>query len=146
MAATIEKSALTEAERRRIRAGRGRKPAGVPSFEVFSWFFMRISGMFLVFLALGHFATMHIINDVRDTNFDFVVGRWGNPLWRVIDWLLLALGLFHGMIGMKTILEDLIRNKRKLLAAKVVLYAAVGSMFALGSVIVFTFGSLVARS
>lgn len=146
MAVTIEKPALTEAERRRIRAGRGNKPTGVPSFEVFSWFFMRISGMFLVFLALGHFATMHIINDVRDTNFDFVVGRWGNPLWRVIDWLLLTLGLFHGMIGMKTILEDLISNKRKLLVAKVVLYAAVGSMFALGSVIVFTFGSLVARS
>lgn len=146
MATTLEKPALTEAERRRIRAGRGARPTGVPSFEVFSWFFMRISGMFLVFLALGHFATMHIINDVRDTNFDFIVGRWGNPLWRVIDWLLLTLGLFHGMIGMKTVLEDLIRNKRKLLVAKVVLYAAVGTMFALGSVIVLTFGSLVARS
>lgn len=146
MATTLERPTITEAERRRIRAGRGSRPTGVPSFEVFAWFFMRISGIFLIFLALGHFAIMHIVNDVRDTNFDFVVARWGNPLWRVIDWLLLALGLFHGLIGMKTVLEDLIRNKRKLLVAKVILYSVVITMFAVGSMIVFTFGSLVARS
>lgn len=146
MATALDRPRLTEAERRRMRAGRGPRPQGVPSFEVFSWFFMRISGLCLVFLALGHFLIMHIINDVRATDFDFVVGRWGNPLWRVWDWLLLTLGLFHGVIGLRTVLEDSIRNKRKLLAAKVILYSLIGIMFAVGTMIVFTFGSLVARS
>ena len=37
-------------------------PTGVSpsSWEVWSWFFMRISGLLLVFLVLGHLAIMHV--------------------------------------------------------------------------------------
>lgn len=136
---------LTEAERRRMMAGRGARPRGARNFEVFAWFWMRISGLFLIFLVLGHFLIMHILHDVRETNFDFVVARWGNPFWRVWDWLILALGLFHGLIGIRTVIEDSVSSKRAVLVWKCVLYSLIGLMFSVGTIIVFTFGSLVAR-
>ena len=49
------------------------------SFETWQWFFMRISGLVLVVLALGHFALTHILNDVTDTNAEFVGQRWRRP-------------------------------------------------------------------
>jgi len=68
------------------------------SAEAWSWAFMRISGLVLVFLALVHFSITHIVNDVVDTDYDFVAERWHNPLWRLFDWLLLVLALGHGVV------------------------------------------------
>lgn len=129
-------------------ASTGRSKAGrvlIPRGEAFSWFFMRVSGLFLIFLALGHFLIMHMINDVRETDFDFVVQRWGNPFWRIWDWLLLALGLLHGTNGVKTVLEDNISARGRLLAAKTVLYSVAVLAFVVGTVILVTFGSLLPR-
>ena len=53
------------------------KPAG--GFELAAWFFMRISGLVLVFLALGHLFITHILNNVETVNYEFVAGRWGDP-------------------------------------------------------------------
>ena len=127
-----------------LRGSRG-KPQ-IPRGEAYAWLFMRVSGLFLIFLALGHFLIMHMINDVRETNFDFVVQRWGNPFWRVWDWLLLALGLFHGTIGVRTVLEDNISKPRARSIAKVVLYSVAVAMFVVGTVILITFGSTIPRS
>lgn len=118
----------------------------IPRGEAFAWLFMRVSGLFLVFLVLGHFLIMHMINDVRETTFDFVVQRWGNPFWRVWDWLLLALGLFHGTIGVRTVIEDNIGAGRGRSLAKVALYSVATLMFVVGTVVLITFGSLVPKS
>lgn len=118
----------------------------IPRGEAFAWLFMRVSGLFLVFLVLGHFLIMHMINDVRETTFDFVVQRWGNPFWRVWDWLLLALGLFHGTIGVRTVIEDNIGAGRARSLVKVALYSVAALMFVVGTVVLITFGSLVPRS
>ena len=71
---------------------------------------MRLSGLALVFLALIHFAVTHIINDVVETDYDFVAHRWENPLWRIFDWLLLALALAHGLNGLRWIVGDYVRR------------------------------------
>lgn len=47
--------------------------------EARMWYYMRISGLILVFLALIHFAITHIVNDVVETDFAFVQTRWSNP-------------------------------------------------------------------
>lgn len=117
----------------------------IPRSEAFSWFFMRVSGLFLIFLALGHFLIMHMINDVRDTTFDFIVQRWGNPFWRIWDWLLLALGLLHGTNGVKTVLEDNVASRGGLLVAKTILYSVAVLAFVVGTVILITFGSLLPK-
>ena len=67
------------------------RPAG--GLELYAWLFMRVSGIALLLLALGHLAIMHLINSVDEINFAFVAARWANPLWRLYDWFLLALAL-----------------------------------------------------
>ncbi|MER3395483.1 MAG: succinate dehydrogenase [Acidimicrobiia bacterium] len=147
MAATLEdlENKAHRGEDAPLPRGAVKKSVEIPRSEAVSWFFMRVSGLFLIFLALGHFLIMHMINDVRDTTFDFVVQRWGNPFWRVWDWLLLALGLLHGTNGVKTVLEDNISSKGRLLFAKTVLYSLAALAFVVGTVILATFGSLIPR-
>ena len=53
------------------------KPGG--GYELFMWYFMRISGLALVFLALGHLFIMHILNNVETINYAFVANRWTAP-------------------------------------------------------------------
>lgn len=109
--------------------------------EVWSWYFMRISGLILLFLALFHFFLTHILHDVVDTNAAFVQDRWSNPLWRLYDWVLLALGLFHGMNGLRFIMDDYIRTNWKRAATKAFVYTLVTVMFAYGTLTIVTFDS-----
>ncbi|MBI4218143.1 MAG: succinate dehydrogenase, hydrophobic membrane anchor protein [Elusimicrobia bacterium] len=79
------------------------------SFELFAWFFMRVSGVLLLLLAIGHLVIMHLINSIDNINYQFVVERWKTPFWRAYDGLLLFLALIHGMNGIRTILDDYLR-------------------------------------
>ena len=92
------------------------------SFETWSWFFMRISGLVLLFLALIHFAITHIIHDVANTNYQFVERRWHNLGWRIFDWSLLALALGHGLNGLRMITDDYVRKPGTRAAVKATLY------------------------
>jgi len=111
------------------------------NFETWSWFFMRVSGLLLLFLALTHFAITHIVNDVTETDIDFVGERWSNPLWQVFDWALLALALLHGLNGLRTIIDDYVRTPAGRAAVKAVLYSLSLGLFAFGTLTVFTFTS-----
>ena len=60
--------------------------AGRTNYELYSWLFMRISGIILVFLVLGHLFIMNILDGgVQRINFAFVAGRWASPFWQVWD-------------------------------------------------------------
>lgn len=112
------------------------------NFEAWSWVFMRVSGLILLFLALFHFAITHIINDVTETDARFVAERWANPLWRLFDWVLLALALLHGLNGMRWIVDDYVRAPAARTAAKAVLYSVTLSLFAYGTLTIVSFDSL----
>ncbi len=109
------------------------------SFETWSWFFMRLSGLALVFLALVHFSLTHIVNDVVETDSDFVARRWDNPLWRLFDWSLLALALLHGLNGLRWIIDDYVRRPRLRAFTKAGLYTLSGALFALGTFTIVAF-------
>jgi succinate dehydrogenase / fumarate reductase membrane anchor subunit len=119
----------------------GRRPErhSRPSFETWSWFFMRVSGLLLVFLALVHFAITHIVNDVTDTRADFVADRWSNPLWRLFDWALLALALAHGLNGLRWIVDDYVHAPAARAVTKATLYTASLALFAYGTLTIVTF-------
>lgn len=83
---------------------------GRPGWERVMWYFMRISGLFLVLLALGHMLIMHVLVQLtgQEINFAFVTSRWGSPFWRIYDLLLLILALVHGVNGARIIVGDYI--------------------------------------
>ncbi len=81
-----------------------------PGLEKAYWFFLRVSGVALVFLAGGHLFITHYLNVPSETTFDFVSARWANPLWRTFDTLLLVAALWHGLVGMRFSLADYLRS------------------------------------
>lgn len=109
------------------------------NFETWSWFFMRISGLILLFLALVHFAITHIVNDVVETDFDFVANRWDNPLWRLFDWSLLVLAMGHGLNGMRTIIDDYVRRPGRRAAVKSLLYTTSAALLFYGTLVIVVF-------
>jgi len=108
-------------------------------FEAWSWLFMRLSGLALVFLALLHFAITHVLNDVVETDYRFVAARWDNPLWQLFDWLLLALALLHGANGARWVVEDNVRRPGAQAAAKAVVYVLSAALLAFGTFTIVTF-------
>ena len=111
------------------------------SFETWSWFFMRISGLALLFLALIHFSLTHIVNDVTETDARFVAQRWDNPLWRLFDWALLVLALLHGLNGLRWIIDDYVRSPAKRAAVKAVLYSVSFGLLGYGTLTIVTFSA-----
>lgn len=90
------------------------KPVGGSGREVALWYFMRFSGLLLVFLALFHLWLNHIATEVGTLSYDLVVGRLRDfPLLRVVDFLLLSLGLAHGVNGLKHLIDDHVHEPGK---------------------------------
>ncbi len=100
--------------------------------ETLIWLFVRVSGVLVLFLALGHLYIMHIANSVHTMDADFVKNRLRNPLWKTYDFLLLSLALSHGSLGVKNILEDVVHNKKILQAVKVCLGIFCAGLFLIG--------------
>ncbi|MGH2683385.1 MAG: succinate dehydrogenase hydrophobic membrane anchor subunit [Actinomycetota bacterium] len=119
------------------RAGRRRPGSGA---ELWWWLFMRLSGAILVFLAVGHILIMHVFDEGVDrVNFAFVQLRWQSPFWRTWDWLMLSLALVHGINGVRVIALDYIRRSGVRIAVTWSFYVTGIALFALGSIVVFTF-------
>jgi succinate dehydrogenase / fumarate reductase membrane anchor subunit len=118
-------------------AGRDRPIGG---FELWTWLFMRISGIVLLFLAVGHVLIMHVwAEGVDRVNFEFIQLRWSSLFWKTWDWLMLVLALLHGVNGLRVIVLDYVRPgglRRAINSFFVVLGAA---LMVLGTIIVVTF-------
>jgi succinate dehydrogenase / fumarate reductase, membrane anchor subunit len=111
-------------------------PAG--GFELAAWWFMRVSGLVLVILALGHLAIMHLINHIDDVNYAFVVARWKTPFWRTYDWVMLSLALLHGLNGARVIADDYAKGGWRIFWQSAIWVLGL-VLFGLGSMVLFTF-------
>ena len=100
---------------------------------------MRVSGLALVMLALGHLAIMHLINSVDVVDFQFVAQRYATPFWRSYDLLMLVLALLHGCNGLRTVLEDYCQRPVLRVVCISSLYVACFFFLAIGSLIILTF-------
>ena len=89
--------------------------------ERFWWYFMRLSGLALVLLALGHMLIMHVLVELtgQEVNFAFVQSRWGTPFWRIYDLALLVLAFVHGANGARVVIGDYVahRTARRLIVS-----------------------------
>jgi len=120
----------------RPHVGRER-PAG--GFELYSWYFFRLSGLLLIFLAIGHVLIMHVINTVDEIDWQFVADRWHSPFWRAYDWLMLFLALLHGLNGARLAVDDYIRPQGWRVLAHSVLWTLAIVFLIIGSIAVLTF-------
>lgn len=102
------------------------------------WLFMRISGLILVFLILGHIYMTFIQVSEADATFDAVVSKLSNPAWKLYDLTILALGLLHGANGLRYVLEDYIRSRPNRAWLKLLMYTLIGLLFLFGAVGLFT--------
>ncbi len=109
------------------------------NFELWSWYYFRISGVLLLFLALGHVYVMHIATPIEEVNYAFVAARYATPFWRTYDALLLLLAMSHGVNGMRLILHDYIRARSWRVFAFSVLYSAALIFTVLGVLVILTF-------
>jgi succinate dehydrogenase / fumarate reductase membrane anchor subunit len=110
------------------------------SFEIWSWFFMRISGILLLFLVLIHLYIMHLVDGgVERVNFDFVAARWANVGWKSFDWLLLFLALLHGANGLRIVIDDYVGAPGLRTTLKGSLYATTVVLMIMGTAVIVTF-------
>ena len=122
-------------------------PRPGPGRDRFWWYFMRISGVLLVLLALGHMFIMHVLVVLtgQQIDFAFVTSRWGTPFWRIYDLLLLVLALIHGARGARTVISDYTHGGLRALLVWA-LVALVAILLLLGILVLVTFDPATAPS
>lgn len=109
------------------------------NFELASWLYMRISGVLIAFMLLGHITIMHVAYDITDISYEFAAGRLANPFWRIYDLVLLGLVLAHGLTGARIVLDDYVRNRGWRVLLKTALWL-LGILFVVvGAFVLFTF-------
>ena len=105
------------------------------------WYFMRLSGLALVFLALGHMFIMHVLVELtgNEVNFAFVQSRWGTPFWRIYDLLLLVLAFVHGARGARIVITDYVthRTARGLLIGLLVALSVIWLVLGMAVIVFF---------
>ena len=110
------------------------------NYELYSWVFMRLSGVLLVALILTHLFVNLVVGDgINQVDFAFVAGKWANPFWQVWDLLMLWLAMLHGTNGVRVIINDYAERDATRMWLKLALYVAFGVVVVLGTLVIFTF-------
>lgn len=123
---------------RTTRAGRAR-PQG-SGFELAVWYLMRLTGLVLFVLALSHFSITHFVFDPAEQSAQWIVdNRWGDLLWRTVDWAMLTAVIFHSFMGVRTVLQDYTGGGVRTVLT-MGLYVVALVLFAMGTMAVATLG------
>ncbi len=110
------------------------------NFELYAWLFMRLSGLALVVLVLGHLFIMLMLDEgVHRINFAFVAGRWSSPFWQFWDLSMLWLAQLHGGNGLRTVIADYSRKDSTRFWLNVILAVSMILIMGLGTYVIFTF-------
>ena len=126
------------------RGGYGRpKKDHRSNFELYSWFFMRISGLILIFMALYHLTWWNLVVGVEHLDSQLVRERWTNPFWRLFNVGLICFAMLHGLNGLRYSIEDYVRRPGPRVATKAVVYAIVLAALAWGIFALLTFNPAV---
>ena len=117
------------------------KPSG--GHELAAWYFMRISGLVLVFLALGHLFITHILNNVENVNYEFVAGRWADPhtgvLWRLWDLVMINLAVMHGFNGLRQVLDEYVTRPNRRVALRTFIWFGAIFLMVIGTYAILMF-------
>jgi succinate dehydrogenase / fumarate reductase membrane anchor subunit len=118
------------------RSGRVRPQGG--GWELAVWYLMRLTGVALFVLALTHYLILHVLYDPAQQDASFIATvRWSSLFWRAFDWTLLMMVLFHGFMGVRTVVADYTRGGVRT-AMLMGLYLLAIVLFVLGTLVVMT--------
>ncbi len=105
------------------------------SIESYFWLYMRLSGVALLFLAVGHMVMQHITHDVHDASWQWVINsRWSLLSIRVWDFLLLGLAFIHGLNGFNTVVTDYLHNRSALKVVRLLIVVVGAIILMMGAV------------
>lgn len=82
------------------------------NFERYAYLFMRMSGLALLILAVGHMMIQHVLNSSGNLTLVFVAEQWNSWGWKAYDIFLLLFAIPHGINGLRNVLDDYIHNPR----------------------------------
>lgn len=82
--------------------------------ERYAFMFMRMSGIALLFLAVGHMMIQHVLNSSGNLTIQFVREQWQSWGWKTYDMGLLIFAVLHGFNGLSNILGDYIHDESKM--------------------------------
>lgn len=100
---------------------------------------VRVTGLLLAVLVVGHFAVTHIVTDVAATDASFIARRWSSALWVTWDALMLTCAIVHGASGIWVAIDDYVHPGRRrpwrsaLVALSAVLLALGATVLVLGA-------------
>ncbi|MEU4092755.1 succinate dehydrogenase hydrophobic membrane anchor subunit [Streptomyces sp. NPDC026673] len=110
------------------------------NFEMYGWLFMRLSGIVLVVLVIGHLLIQLVLDGgVTKVGFAFVAGRWASPFWQTWDLIMLWLAMLHGSNGLRTVINDYAERDNTRFWLKMLVYTATAFTIILGTLVIFTF-------
>ena len=110
------------------------------NFELWSWLFMRGSGVVLLVLVFGHlFVNLMLGQGIKSIDFAFVAGKWASPFWQTWDLAMLWLAEIHGVNGVRTIINDYTEKDSTRLILKTLLAVSAILVLVLGTLVIFTF-------
>jgi succinate dehydrogenase / fumarate reductase membrane anchor subunit len=93
---------------------------------------LRVTGLVLSVLVLGHFAVTHFVTDVAHDDSVFVARRLASTLWVAWDSTMLAAALAHGAFGLRIGLADYTTGRLRRALQRAVLGLA-AALFVLGA-------------
>jgi succinate dehydrogenase / fumarate reductase membrane anchor subunit len=127
---------LIEAPRAQFRRSRATRS----NFELWSWVFMRASGVLLVGLVITHLVVNLVLGEgIKQVDFAFVAGKWSSPFWQTVDLIMLWLAELHGVNGVRTIINDYAEKDSTRIILKTLLAASALLVLVLGTLVIFTF-------
>jgi succinate dehydrogenase / fumarate reductase membrane anchor subunit len=91
------------------------------NFERNAFLFMRVSGILLLVLAVGHMMLQHVLNSSTNLTIQYVAERWNSWGWKVYDMFLLVFAYLHGMNGFRNVLGDYIHGDSGMKAVNIIL-------------------------
>jgi len=102
------------------------RPGGADRLELAIWYLMRLTGLALFVLALSHFIIVHVLFDPANQTADWIDShRWANGLWRGVDGSMLVIVVFHSFVGVRTVLQDYVGGRARIVIVAVLALLAV---------------------
>lgn len=112
---------------------------GAASERPWTWHFLRASSWVLLAVFPIWFASVHLVGDASTVTATSLARRWSSPSLRVLDWLVVVLGLAHGAAGLAAVLQSRRADRSRGGLGVAVVYGSTAVLGLAVTAVVFTY-------